>query len=117
MAWQMPSLYQALQLVDITLPSVFFKCLYLASQAKKIFFYTITIPTINSCFCFYIFLLYIHQSLVSNKSLLLFFFLTDANSSSAGVLVNGESHLSVSPVIEVREAKNLNRLLDAFTAQ
>ena len=30
------------------------------------------------------------------------FFSTDANSSSAGVLVNGESHLSVSPVIEVK---------------
>ena len=46
----------------------------LVSQANFFFFYTITIPTINSCFCFRIFLLYIHRSLISNKSFLFFFF-------------------------------------------
>lgn len=37
MAWRISSPYQALQLVDITLPSVFFECLFLVSQPKHFF--------------------------------------------------------------------------------
>lgn len=116
MAWRISSPYQALQLVDITLPSVFFECLFLVSQRKHFFLHD-HYSYHKFLFLFsYIPPLY-SQVLDIQQVFPFVFFSSDANSSSAGVLVNGESHLSVSPVIEVRENKNCDRLLDPFTTQ
>ena len=102
MAWRMSSPYQALQLVDITLPSVFFECLFLVSKAKKFFLHD-HYSYHKFLFLFsYIPPLYSPVLDIQQVFPFLFFFSTDANSSYAGVLVNGESHLSVSPVIEVK---------------
>ena len=74
MAWQMSSPYQALQLVCITLPSVFLKSSFLVSQVKTFYWFwlknksRLAIRTVlNSWFCFHIVLVCFHQSLVSNK--------------------------------------------------